>query len=54
MQIAWKMSHTVHSELRDTDFFSPLKYHNASTFYYKIFICFTDLCQNEVKSYQSE
>lgn len=37
-----------------TDFFPSLKSHNASIFYYKIFICFTDLCQNEVKSYQSQ
>lgn len=37
-----------------TDFFPSLISHSASIFYYKIFICFTDLCQNEVKSYQSQ
>lgn len=54
MQIASKVSPTVHSELQDTEGFFPLKYHNASTFYYKIFICFTDPCQNEVKSYHRQ
>lgn len=53
MQIALKVAQTARSESWDTDISHP-KYHNASTFYYKIFICFTDLCQNEVKSYQSQ